>query len=262
MPKKTKSEYLFGKFVKSLREQKGVSLIDVEKATGISNAYLSQLETGARRRLPPPDRLRLIADYYNISVQELLAKAGYYEAKDGKETFDQKINKAFLHVIHDPQFNTGHRINPDEINVDVKKFVLEMYAYNVRKSSLFVSPQAAGRVIDKNIVKSLRWKTEEVTRDSYKAGGKTLIRYRVRVTCTETEGEVDEEKMYFEGPKQETEKVTQTATGEGVCEEDAAESQGYEAFMLIKATDIAVRNALPKIKGTNWASVVRPTWGT
>ena len=68
--------------------------------------------------------------------------------------------------------------------------------------------------------------------------------------------------MYFEGPKQETEKVTQTAIGEGVYEEDAAESQGYEAFMLIKATDIAVRNALPKIKGTNWASVVRLTWGT
>lgn len=256
-----KQKFPFGQFLKSLREQKGVSLVDVEKATGISNAYLSQLETGARRRLPPPERLRIIADYYNISVKELLEKAGYYEARDIKETFEQRINKAFLHAINDPQFNTGQRINPNEISIDVKRFVLEMYSYNVRKSSFFVSPQAAGRVIDKDIVKSLRWKTEEVVRDNYKAGGKQMIRYRVRVTCTETEGEVDKEKFYFEGPRQGTEKVTQTASGEGVYEEDSAESQGYEAFMLIKATDIAVRNALPKIKGTNWASIVRPTWG-
>ncbi|GEM_PF-1033631 len=259
---KTKPGYPFGQFLKSLREKKSASLIDVEKATGISNAYLSQLETGSRRRLPPPDRLRLIANYYNVSVQELLAKAGYYEGKDIKETYEQQINKAFQHVIYDPQFHTGQRIDPKEISMDVKRFVLEMYSYNIRKSSFFPLLQAAGRVVDKNIVKSLRWKTEEVTRDSYKSGGKTFIRYRVRVICTETEGEVDEEKIYYEGPKKGTEKVTQTATGEGVHEEDAADSQGHEAFLLIKATDIAVRNTLPKIKGTNWASIVRPTWGS
>ncbi|MBN1871432.1 MAG: helix-turn-helix domain-containing protein [Candidatus Omnitrophica bacterium] len=255
-----KKNYALGGFLKELRERKGVSLKEVEKATGISNAYLSQLETGARRRLPPPDRLRLIADYYNISVKELLEKAGYYEAKDIKETFAQKINKSFLHVINDPQFNTGQRIDPNTLSIDVKRFVLEMYAYNVRKSSFYISPQAAGRIIDKEIVRSLRWKTEEVTRDTYKAGGKQMIRYRVKVACAETEGEVDTEKVYFEGPKKGTEKVAQTAIGEGVYEEDSAGSQGYEAIMLIKATDIAVRSALPKIKGTNWASIIRPTW--
>src|SRR3989338_5568425 len=103
---KTKASYPFGRFLKLLREQKGVSLIEVEKATGMSNAYLSQLETGARRRLPTPDRLRLLADYYDVSIKEFLEKAGY-EDKDIKETYEQKIDKAFLHVIHDPQFNTG-----------------------------------------------------------------------------------------------------------------------------------------------------------
>lgn len=260
---KTKAAYPFGQFLKSLRERKNASLIDVEKATGISNAYLSQLETGARRRLPPPDRLRLLASYYNVSVQELLAKAGYYETKDIKETYVEKINKAFLHVIYDPQFHTGQRINPDEISLDVKRFVLEMYSYNVRKSSFFPTLQAAGRVIDKNIVKSLRWKIEEVTRDARKVGGKMMIRYRVGVICTETEGEFDTEKIYYEGPKEGTEKITQTATGEGVQEEDAEGLQGYnESFLLIKAADQAVRNALPKIKGTHWASIVKPTVGS
>lgn len=259
---KTKADYPFGRFLKSLREQKSVSLIDVEKATGISNAYLSQLETGARRRLPTPERLHALGDYYDVSVKELLEKAGYHEAKDNKETYEQKIDKAFLHVIHDPQFNTGHRIKPGEIGMDVKRFVLEMYSRNVRKALLFTSPGATGRVINKNVVKLLKWKTEEVTRDIHKAGGKTLVRYRVRVTCIETEGKVDQEKIYFEGPVPGTEKITQTATGEGTHEENAADMYGYEAYLLLKATDNAVKNALAKIKGTNWESVVRPGWET
>ena len=73
---------------------------------------------------------------------------------------------------------------------------------------------------------------------------------------------VDEEKMYDEGPKQGTEKITQTVIGEGVYEEDAAGVNGYEALLLVKATEIAVRNALPKIKKTNWASIIKPSLGS
>ncbi|MEK7199364.1 MAG: helix-turn-helix transcriptional regulator [Bacteroidota bacterium] len=262
MKKKPIKEFPLGKFLKELREKKGVSLKDVEKALKIPNAYLSQLETGTRKKLPEPDRLRLIADYYNVSTQEILAKAGYYEAQDVKQTYKQKIEKAFLHVIYDPQFNTGQRIKPDELTLDAKRFILEMYAYNVRKSSFFMNPQAAGRIIEKGIVKSLRWKTDNVSRDSYQSEGKTIIRYRVQVTCTESEGLVDEEKMYDEGPKQGTEKITQTVMGEGVYEEDAAGVNGYEALLLVKATEIAVRNALPKIKKTNWASIIKPSLGS
>lgn len=259
---KTKADYPFGRFLKSLREKKGVSLIEVEKATGMSNAYLSQLETGARRRLPTADRLHLLADYYDVSIKELMEKAGYYETKDTTESYEQKIDKAFMHVVHDPQFSAGFRIKPEDVSTDVKRYVLEMYSRNVRKSLLFMSPQAAGRVMNKNMVKLLKWKTEEVIRDIHKVGGKTLIRYRVRVTCTETEGEVDQEKIYFEGPIPGTEKITHTAIGEGTHEENTADIYGHEAYLLLKATDNAVRDALTKIKGINWESIIRPGWET
>lgn len=262
MKKKDRQTFKLGIFLKELRGKRNLSLKDVEKETGIPNAYLSQLETGSRKKLPDPERLRLIADCYNVSIKELLEKAGYYEVEDIDETYVQKINKAFLHVINDPQFHTGHRIDPDKISIDIKRFVLEMHAYNVRKSSVYPAlEQAAGRVVNKNILKSLIWKVEDAIRDSYTVKNKTLIRYRVRVICTETEGEIDEEKMYCEGPRKGTEKVTQTAIGEGVYEEDSSHIRGHEASLLLKATDIAVKNALPKIKGTNWASIVRPTYG-
>ena len=131
MTKKTESAYPFGKFLKWAREQKGVSLKDAEKATGIPNAYLSQLETGARKKLPPPDRLRIIANYYNVSLQQLLEKAGYYEGDDVPETYEQKIEKLFLHAIHDPKFQTGSRINPKDLSIEAKRFVIELYTYHV-----------------------------------------------------------------------------------------------------------------------------------
>ena len=262
MKKTSTKKYILGDFLRELREKKGVSLKEAEQAIGVSNAYISQLETGTRKKLPEPDRLRSLADYYNVTVQELLAKAGYYELKDVlKETFVDKINKAFMHVIYDPQFKTGQRIDPNSVPIDVKRFVVEMHAYNVKNSSFDIRPQAAGTVVEGNIIRSLRWKTDNIVRDTYKRNGKTIIRYRARVICTETEGSSDEEKMYFEGPKKGTEKVTQTAVGEGVYEEDENTWQGYEALMLVKATESAVRNALPKFKGTNWASIVKPSMG-
>ena len=126
---KTKPEYPFGRYLKSIRKQKGVSLLNVEKQTGISNAYISQLETGARRRLPTPERLRVLADYYNVSVKELLEKAGYHEPKGIEETYKQKIEKAYLHAVSDPKFNCGSKINPKELSTDAKRFIIELYGH-------------------------------------------------------------------------------------------------------------------------------------
>jgi len=253
-----KKAYEFGPFLKRLREKKGVSLKDAEIATGIPNAYLSQLETGSRKKLPQPDRLRLIADYYNVSVQELLTKAGYYESKEVKETYEQKIEKAFLHAINDPRFSTGSRIKPDELPLDAKRYILEMYSYNVRKSLLFKRPFPSGTLVNKNKVKTLSWRTDSVKRETHRAGDRLIVRYRVRVTCIESEGEFDDDKIYYEGPKAGTEKITQTAIGDGVFEEDATDLKGYESLLLIQASDNAVKNALRKIKGTKWTSVVKP----
>ena len=125
---KEPKDYTLGEYLKALREKKRASLKDVERDTGIPNAYISQLETGARKKLPEPERMRKFADYYNVSVRELLFQAGYYEAKDVPLTYEQKMEKLFLYAINDPEFNSGHRINPKELNADVKRFIVEVYS--------------------------------------------------------------------------------------------------------------------------------------
>jgi len=132
MKNKLKEPFPFADFLKKLRARKGVSLKKVEEGTGISNAYLSQLETGKRKRLPTPTRLKALADYYNVSIQQLLEKAGYYEEGDIQETKEQKIEKSFLHVLSDPAFKYGTRLK-GKYDLDAKRFIVEMYEKLTKK---------------------------------------------------------------------------------------------------------------------------------
>jgi HTH-type transcriptional regulator, competence development regulator len=123
-----KKEFPFGEYLKAIRQRKGVSLKKVEEDTGIPNAYLSQLETGNRRRIPGPDRLKVLANYYNVSIDQLLEKAGYLDKEDIVETLEEKIEKTFQHVISDPNFKYGTRLKgKDDYDLDTKRFIIEMY---------------------------------------------------------------------------------------------------------------------------------------
>jgi transcriptional regulator with XRE-family HTH domain len=62
--------------LKQLREIRGYSLRQVEKATGVSNAYLSQLERGDAAK-PSPDKLARLAKFYEVPYEQLMELAGY-----------------------------------------------------------------------------------------------------------------------------------------------------------------------------------------
>ena len=68
-------EFNFGHFLKSLRERQRMSLRDVEKESGVSNAYIAQIERGDRPA-PSPEILRKLAGAYKVTVRELLMRAG------------------------------------------------------------------------------------------------------------------------------------------------------------------------------------------
>jgi HTH-type transcriptional regulator, competence development regulator len=68
-----------------LRQVKGrnVSLREVERQTGISNEYLSQLERGLATK-PAPDVLQKLAKFYGVSYESLLVAAGYLKEPRGE----------------------------------------------------------------------------------------------------------------------------------------------------------------------------------
>jgi len=67
-----------GVLLADLRRAKGLSLRDVEEATGkaVSNAYLSQLENGKIRK-PSPNVLHSLSGVYAVPYETLMEKAGY-----------------------------------------------------------------------------------------------------------------------------------------------------------------------------------------
>jgi transcriptional regulator with XRE-family HTH domain len=65
----------FGAFVRQEREEREIGLREMAKMIGVSPTYISKVE---RDEFPPPaeDKVRKIAEIFNIDVDELLARAG------------------------------------------------------------------------------------------------------------------------------------------------------------------------------------------
>lgn len=69
--------------LRRIRGVKSVSLREVERATGISNAYLSQLEHGEATN-PSPNILYKLAEFYKVPYESLMEAAGYLKKSAGK----------------------------------------------------------------------------------------------------------------------------------------------------------------------------------
>lgn len=71
-----------GEHLALLRTATGMSLRQVEEATNkeVSNAYLSQLETGKITK-PSPNILHALAGVYKCAYEDLMEKAGYLTAE-------------------------------------------------------------------------------------------------------------------------------------------------------------------------------------
>ena len=89
-----------GELLRKTREMKGESLRDVEKVTDISNAYLSQIESGKIDE-PSPNKLKLLADHYKVNYSALMEAAGYLQS-------DRKAQPSNV------QFLTAQKFTDDE----------------------------------------------------------------------------------------------------------------------------------------------------
>ncbi|MBT2641728.1 helix-turn-helix domain-containing protein [Bacillus sp. ISL-41] len=68
----------FGEYLRSLRKRKGLTINQLEELSGISNAYISQIETG-KRRTPSPEILQKLSSHLGVSHEHLMQKAGYMQ---------------------------------------------------------------------------------------------------------------------------------------------------------------------------------------
>lgn len=82
-----------GRTLKDSREMIPLTLRQVEEATGISNAYLSQLEND-KIKSPSANILYKLANIYNIELDSLLVASGIIEKQSTKKS--KLLNKIAL----------------------------------------------------------------------------------------------------------------------------------------------------------------------
>jgi len=86
---------VLGEELRRLRIEKGATLREVEKATDISNAYLSQLENGKAEQ-PSPRVLHKLAEYYKVPYNRLMEVAGYLQASGARQNGVGSIEAALM----------------------------------------------------------------------------------------------------------------------------------------------------------------------
>jgi transcriptional regulator with XRE-family HTH domain len=94
-----------GDELRRIRVAKGLTLREVERRTGVSNAYLSQLETGKIER-PAPSFLHRLAGVYDVPYELLMERAGYIKRQEKPEVQKRSLSGAALASIED--------LTPDE----------------------------------------------------------------------------------------------------------------------------------------------------
>lgn len=95
------ADNVLGPELRRIRRARGVTLRAVEEATGISNAYLSQLETGKITK-PSPNFLYRLAEFYKVPYKSLMEDAGYVgEDHAGDEEKRRRLSAAALATISD-----------------------------------------------------------------------------------------------------------------------------------------------------------------
>ncbi len=109
-----------------LRRLRGdMSLRGVQRISGISNAYLSQIEKDLRH--PGPKVLKRLAALYGVGVQDLFKKAGYLEEGEEPEVDETaEVERAYQYVLADPVFRVGTRPR-GPLSIESKRFIVELY---------------------------------------------------------------------------------------------------------------------------------------
>lgn len=101
----------FGNYIRKVRLDKGYSLRQVQRQSGISNAYISQLENASNKSMPKNSTIKKLAKGLRIPVERLLKVAGQNTSHD---IYDEIKNGDIMTW-------QGHPINKKELAEWIKQ---------------------------------------------------------------------------------------------------------------------------------------------
>lgn len=118
MKKDRKISQSFGAYIRSLRENKGLTLQMVENNTGISKSYLCRIENGVKLA-PTVGILGSLSKCYQVSPVDLFKIAMSEYISDTGEDNEELL---FETVIYDNNFIVSNK----EVNEEVKQVIVNL----------------------------------------------------------------------------------------------------------------------------------------
>jgi len=116
---------MLGEYLREAREKKGMSLREVEKESGVSNAYISLIESG-KRTDPHPNILKNLAAVYGLDITDVMRVAGYLKIESPANKKMAQIEELFNEAMADPAFSFGRR-SKAKIDFKTKELIANMY---------------------------------------------------------------------------------------------------------------------------------------
>ena len=77
--KPSRNMLLLGQYLKSMRQDFGISMHEVARRTSLTPSYISKIETGAVFQSITVQILQQFSNAYNVPVQLILERAGFIE---------------------------------------------------------------------------------------------------------------------------------------------------------------------------------------
>lgn len=94
----------FGPYLRKIRQATGLSVRAAAAEIGLSPAYLSKLETGARPKPPSIRHLRRIGEVYGQDLREVMREAGFsLDVSPGVDAALDAVHERFRRLVTDPE---------------------------------------------------------------------------------------------------------------------------------------------------------------
>ena len=119
----------FGEFLKDIRKKdKKMTMRELERRSGISQAYISQIENG-KRQIPKPITLEKLAKGLNVPYEDLMIAAGYMEEplsiNDMMDNFKSKTNGKY-HLNETYPFDLNNFFIDDDYKLETRQSTIKL----------------------------------------------------------------------------------------------------------------------------------------
>lgn len=104
--------------IETLRKQRNISQGNLEKELGFSNGSISKWKNSS----PTPERLKKLADYFNVSVEYLLTGK---EKEGGEEYYlNEETKKIAQEIFENPDlrslFDMSRKMSPERLKAHIE----------------------------------------------------------------------------------------------------------------------------------------------